>query len=313
MPTNQTSFQDRLKKIEQKQSSPQPKMQVPEGATMASGGSAMPEFGQGPKRESPIGTGSLLMIGGVVGILAIGAVFARDILAPPEDITATVMADGAERNVSLLGRMLGGSFDPQSERAKLPIYHLPNAPDGWIRATRSDVRKAYALDKLREQWPEPSGGTFVSMDENPGFPALSKFVRLSQVKTNKTENAAKTQAVAHYLASDGSHLYVLLKFLPEDSRLGPENSPMLWAQRMYATRVGFEKGAAPSLTEFGARPVVARGSPNMDPTDTLQQRVDLGVPLTPKVFVKISGNAAPSEVVKLLDDISVPGLLAFAS
>ena len=311
MSNNQTSFQDRLKKIEQKQGEPKPKLS-PEHAAAMAGGPDMPDFGQGPKSESAIGTGSLMIVGGIVGVLAIGAVFMRDVLAPPEDITATVMADGEARQVSLLGRMLGGSFDPQSVQAQQPIYHLPNAPDGWIRATRKDARKAYALDKLREQWPEPSGGEYVTLDQNPGFRGLSKFVQMAQVKTTKTENEAKVQAKAIYMASDGSHLQVMLKFLPADARLGPDGSPAIWAERMYATRLGFENGAAPKLSEFGTTPVVMRGGGSLDPTDTLPTKIDIAVPLTPNTFIKLSGKAAPSELAKLLGDISVPGLLAFA-
>ena len=311
MPADQTSFQDRLKKIEQKQAAAPQHAGAPAAAAVAGGGD-MPEFGQGPKRESAVGTSTLMIAGGVVGLLALGAVFVRDIMAPPEDITASVMADGAPREVSLLGRILGGSFDPQSVRAQLPIYHLPDAPDGWIRATRSDVRKAFALDKLREQWPAESGGTYVTMDQNPGFKALSKFVQLSQVKTTKTENAAKTQAMAHYLAANGSHLQVLVKFLPADSRLGPDNGNMIWAQHMYATRLGYEKGEAPMLTEFDGQPAIARGNPNLDPTDTIARRVDIAIPFTPNVFVRIWGNASPAEVAKIVGDVNVPGLLAFA-
>ncbi len=311
MSTNQTSFQDRLKKIEQKQGSAQPKMPAPDGVAVA-GGPGMPEFGQGPKKESAIGTGSLMIVGGLVGLLALGAVLARDIFSSPDDITATVMAGGAEREVSLLGKLLGGSFDPQSVRAQLPIYHLPEAPDGWIRATRKDVRKTFALDKLREQWPEPTGSTYVTLDENPGFASLSRFVRMSQVKTAKTENAAKVEAVAHYLSVDGSHLEVVLKFLPAEENLGPADNAEVWAQRMQQTRVGFGKGAAPSISEFGTRPAVMQGNPNLDPTDTLPQKVDMGVPLTPTVIIRLSGKAAPTEIAKILDDISVPGLLAFA-
>ena len=310
MSTNQTSFQDRLKKIEQKQGTSQPKVAATEGTTAAPPG--MPEFGKGPAKGNAIGTGSLMIVGGVVGILALGAVLARDVLAPPQDITATVMAGGAEREVSLLGRMLGGSFDPQSVRAQLPIYHLPEAQDGWIRATRKDVRKAFALDKLREQWPEPHGGTYVTLDENPGFPELSKFVSRSQVKTTKTEEAAKIEAVAHYLATDGSHLRVSLKFLPAEKRLGPDDSASVWAERMQALRMGYEKGGPPSLSEFGETPILVRGNPSLDPTDTEPRKVDIAVPLTPTVYIKLTGDAAPSEVAKLLSDVSVPGLLAFA-
>ena len=65
------------------------------------------------------------------------------------------------------------------------------------------------------------------------------------------------------------------------------------------------------MSEFGTTPVVVRGA-NLDPTDTLPQPVEVAIPLTPTVYIRLAGKAAPSEVAKLLSDISVPGLLAFA-
>ena len=303
MDTNQNSFQDRLKKIEAKQAEapkhpPSAEMKVDSG----------PSFAPSSGSSSPIGSKLLMIVGGATLLLAGAGIFMRDATAH-DDATALVLNGGEAREVSLLGRILGGSFDPDSVKAQKPIYHLPEAPDGWVRATLSDVRKIAALDQLRSQWPE---GAETTLEENPGFKNLSRFVRMNQVKTNKTKAAELVEAHAHYLAPSGAHLEVMLKFLPDDSALGPENAGTAWAQKMFAERVGFPKGSAPVITTFDGRPAIGRGNVALDPTDTAQMPIQLAVPLTPNSYIRILGRASPADVARIVDSMSVRGLLAFA-
>ncbi|MXQ08220.1 hypothetical protein GQ651_10235 [Alphaproteobacteria bacterium GH1-50] len=303
MDQDKNSFQDRLKKIEKKQAEA-PKATPKVEMVADTGPSFAPSSGGG----SPIGSKLLMMVGGATLLLAGAGIFLRDATAH-DDVTAMVLNDGEAREVSLLGRMLGGSFDPDSVKAQKPIYHLPEAPDGWVRATLSDVRKISALDQLRGQWPENAE---VTLDQNPGFSSLSKFVRMNQVKTNKTKALEEVQAQAHYLAGNGAHLQVLLKFLPDGEELGPENAGTAWAQKMFADRTGFPKGQAPVITTFDGRPAIGRGNVALDPTDTALMPIELAVPLTQNSYIRIIGKAAPADVAKLVDGVSVRGLLAFA-
>ena len=300
--TNQTSFQDRLKKIEKKQAeapTPQPQLDAkPE---------TRPDFGGGAG-GSPIGSKMLMGVGAAVLVLAAGGMFLRDGVAH-DDATAMVLADGETRQVSLLGRMLGGSFDPDSVKAKKPIYHLPEAPDGWVRATLADVRKISAIDQIKKKWPEDAP---ITLEQNPGFKSLSKFVRMNQVKNAKTKAAELVEARAHYLAADGSHVEVMLKFLPSEDALGPENASTAWAERMLAQREGFEKGQAPVITSFAGRPAIGRGNVALDPSDTTPTRIAIAVPLTKNSYIRVVGQAAPADVATLVSDVNVNGLLAFA-
>ncbi len=300
--TNQTSFQDRLKKIEKKQSEApahSPQLDVKPDPR--------PDFG-GPAAESPIGSKMLMGVGAAVLVLAAGGMFLRDGMSH-NDAASMVLADGESRQVSLLGRLLGGSFDPDSVKAKKPIYHLPEAPDGWVRATLTDVRKMSAIEQIKKQWPE---GAPITLEQNPGFKSLSKFVRMSQVKTAKTKAAELVEAKAHYLAADGSYLEVMLKFLPNENALGPENASTLWAEQMLAKREGFEKGQAPVITSFAGRPAVGQGNVALDPSDPNPTGIAIAVPLTKNSYIRVVGRAAPAAVATLVEDVNVRGLLAFA-
>ena len=302
MENHQTSFQDRLKKIEKKKAeapAPQPSANAkPEPRA---------EFGPAAA-ESPVGSKMLMGVGAGVLVLAAAGMFLRDGVSH-DDATAMVLADGETRQVSLLGRMLGGSFDPDSVKAKKPIYHLPDAPEGWVRATLSDVRKISAIEQIKKQWPE---GAPITLEQNPGFKSLSKFVRMNQVKTAKTKAAELVEARAHYLAADGSHLEVLLKFLPDESALGPENANTVWAERMLSQREGFAKGQAPVITSFAGRPAIGRGNVALDPSDTNPTGIAIAVPLTKNSYIRVIGRAAPADVATLVSDVNVRGLLAFA-
>ena len=317
MDTRQTSFQDRLRKIERRQADTlvpagghTPPPEIPEPVT-----DRAPRKRRRRARNDGQGSQLLMMLGAAGVILAGAAIYLRDVAGPPADPAL----GGETRQVSLLGQWMGGMFDPGAAKGAMPVAHLPDAPEGWVLVTRKDARRVSAIAQIEAAWPPAPNGSVLPLSENLGFKALKDFVKDAQVKNNKTQALAKTQSTAMLLAANGDFLRVELHFLEPGRSLGATADPEVWAEGLAALEASnLKSGWELERNVLAGMPILNRMRPaggfagDRAIGDLYDVPVNLRVaaPISDRAFIRLHGHATPNLVGEVLSSLNTTAIQA---
>lgn len=187
---------------------------------------------------------------------------------------------------------------------------LPQAPEGWVRATALDIRDPEFLPKIAMAWTAVAPHDEQSLMRNKGYDSLIHFIHNFGGESSDMAYPDAPGA-AYYLHADGSYLFVRIERFSSQQSLGRDQDD--WANFVYSLMVDrLRDGEVIEQTRLGSRPVLNRtkkGDRNWEARpigEALdeQNTFNLAVPIDGQTIFWAKGTAAPRVVGDLIADVA---------
>lgn len=199
-----------------------------------------------------------------------------------------------------------------------PLAYLPDAPQGWVRVTESDVQQPGYLETLMTSWIQ----TGVPLDQNAGFQRLSHFADTYSSPDTEMKVLARSRTTAFYLNPQGEFLVVRLEFLSDRGALGEPTNASGWIESLYQRETkDLKDDEILERNELAGLPVTNRVVPHgsslvsrpIGDKYDIPNGMKLAVPLTHRAVMKIEGLSTPTAaeaLIKNVDRFALNDLLA---